>query len=151
MPPERSQTAVCFDAARGVDYPRPRLRGVLHQVSFAVSLVTGPLLLTAAHVTTSKIAAGVYAASVTGMFAASTLYHRQWHGTDYHNQLRGVLVGAGAFPRCPVPASDRDLRVWVRVCGLSCDFVIRPEVLQQHLESHDGDSDLGARYGPMWI
>jgi hemolysin III len=74
---ERSSTAVCYDATHGVDYPRPRLRGVLHQVSFAVSLVAAPLLLlTVAHTTTAKVAAGVYAASVTGMFAASALYHR---------------------------------------------------------------------------
>jgi hemolysin III len=71
-----SPTAVCYDAVRGVGYPRPRLRGVLHQVSFAVSLVAGPLLLTAAHGATGKIAAGVYAAGVAGMFAASSLYHR---------------------------------------------------------------------------
>jgi hemolysin III len=71
-----SPAAVCYDAAHGVEYPRPRLRGVLHQISFAVSLVAGPLLLTAAHGTTAKIAAVVYAASVTGMFAASALYHR---------------------------------------------------------------------------
>jgi hemolysin III len=76
MSTDRLLTAVCYDAARGVSYPRPRLRGVLHQVSFAVSLVAGALLLTAAHGATAKIAAGVYAASVTGMFAASALYHR---------------------------------------------------------------------------
>jgi hemolysin III len=73
---DSSLTEVCYDAARGVSYPRPRLRGALHQVSFAVSLVTGVLLVTAAHGTTAKIAAGVYAASVTGLFAASALYHR---------------------------------------------------------------------------
>jgi hypothetical protein len=89
VPPEKSQTAVCYDAARGVGYPRPRLRGVLHQVSFAVSLVAGPLLLTAAHGTTSKIAAGVYAASVTGMFAASALYHRiRWRETARRRMQR---------------------------------------------------------------
>ncbi len=76
MSTDGSPTAVCYDAVRGVGYPRPRLRGVLHQVSFAVSLVAGPLLLTAAHGATAKIAAGVYAAGVTGMFAASSLYHR---------------------------------------------------------------------------
>lgn len=76
MSMDGSPAAVCYDAAHGVDYPRPRLRGVLHQVSFAVSLVAAPLLFTVAHGTTAKIAAGVYAASVTGMFAASALYHR---------------------------------------------------------------------------
>jgi hemolysin III len=73
---DSSSTAVCYDAAHGVDYPRPRLRGVLHQVSFVASLVAAPLLLGVAHGTTAKIAAGVYAAGVTGMFAASALYHR---------------------------------------------------------------------------
>jgi len=76
VPTDNSPTAVCYDAVRGVGYPRPRLRGVLHQMSFAVSLVAGPLLVTAADGTTAKTAAGVYAASVTGMFAASALYHR---------------------------------------------------------------------------
>jgi predicted membrane channel-forming protein YqfA (hemolysin III family) len=86
---EGSQTPVCYDAARGIGYPRPQLRGVLHQVSFAVSLAAGPLLLTAAHGTTSKIAAGVYAASVTGMFAASALYHRiRWQDTARRRMQR---------------------------------------------------------------
>lgn len=66
----------CYDASRGVSYPRPRLRGVLHQVSFVVSLAAGPLLLTTARGATARVAAGVYAASVTGLFAASALYHR---------------------------------------------------------------------------
>ena len=89
VPTEGSQTAVCYDAARGISYPRPRLRGVLHQVSFAVSLAAGPLLLTAAHGTTATIAAGVYAASVTGMFAASALYHRiSWQQTARRRMQR---------------------------------------------------------------
>jgi hemolysin III len=80
---------VCYDATHGVAYPRPRLRGVLHQVSFAVSLVAAPLLLAAAHGTTAKIAAGVYAASVTGMFAASALYHRiRWRETARRRMQR---------------------------------------------------------------
>jgi hemolysin III len=89
VPTERSQPAVGHDAARAVGYPRPRLRGVLHQVSFAISLVAGPLLLTAAHGTTATIAAGVYAASVTGMFAASALYHRiRWQETARRRMQR---------------------------------------------------------------
>jgi hemolysin III len=49
---------------------------VLHQVSFVVSVVAGPLLVSSAQGPTAKIAASVYAASVTGLFAASALYHR---------------------------------------------------------------------------
>jgi hemolysin III len=45
-------------------------------VSFMVSLAAGALLLTTARGTTATIAAGVYSASVTGLFAASALYHR---------------------------------------------------------------------------
>jgi hemolysin III len=71
-----SPTEDCYDADRAVSYPRPRLRGVLHQVSFVVSVVAGPLLVSTAQGTTAKIAACVYAASVTGLFAASALYHR---------------------------------------------------------------------------
>src|SRR4030095_1647491 len=58
----------------------PGRRGVLHQVSFVSSLAAGALLLTTARGPTATIAAGVYAASVTGLFAASALYHRiTWH------------------------------------------------------------------------
>jgi hemolysin III len=54
-----------------------------------VSLVTGPLLVTTAHTTTAKIAAGVYAASVTGLFAASALYHRIiWHPVAHRRMQR---------------------------------------------------------------
>jgi hemolysin III len=84
-----SPTEGCDDAGRGVSHPRPRLRGVLHQVSFVVSLVAGPLLVTSARGTTAKIAAGVYAASVTGLFAASALYHRiTWHGAARRRMQR---------------------------------------------------------------
>ncbi|MFF5289642.1 PAQR family membrane homeostasis protein TrhA [Paractinoplanes globisporus] len=84
-----SPAAVCYDAAHGVDYPRPRLRGVLHQVSFVVCLVAGPLLIVVAHGVTAKIAAGVYAAGVTGMFAASALYHRiRWRETARRRMQR---------------------------------------------------------------
>ncbi len=89
MTTDRSLTQVCYDAARGVSYPRPRLRGMLHLVSFAVSLVAGPLLVADAHGTTAKIAAGIYAASVTGLFAASALYHRiTWQPAAHRRMQR---------------------------------------------------------------
>jgi hemolysin III len=86
---DRSPAEVCYDAGRGVSYPRPRLRGVLHQVSFMVSLVSGPLLVTVAQGATAKIAAGAYAASVTGLFAASALYHRiTWQPAAHRRMQR---------------------------------------------------------------
>ncbi len=103
-------TAVCYDAARGVSYPRPRLRGVLHQVSFVVSLVTGALLVSTARGATATTAAGVYAASVTGLFAASALYH--WTRLVRASRSRtrrwtSLLRPSG----CPAPANtDTDTR-----------------------------------------
>ena len=89
MTTNRLPTEGCYDAGRGVSYPRPRLRGVIHEVSFVVSLVAGPLLLSNARGATATIAAGVYAASVTGLFAASALYHRiTWHGAARRRMQR---------------------------------------------------------------
>jgi hemolysin III len=86
---DRLPTEGSYDAHRGVSYPRPRLRGVLHQVSFVVSIVAGALLLSTARGATATIAAGVYATSVTGLFAASALYHRiTWHGAARQRMQR---------------------------------------------------------------
>jgi hemolysin III len=55
---------------------RPRLRGVLHQVGFLVSLVVGPLLIFNADSPRRQAAAAVFAGSVAFCFGASALYHR---------------------------------------------------------------------------
>jgi hemolysin III len=55
---------------------RPRLRGVLHQAAFFVSLLAGTLLVFGADGPNRKAAAGVFAGSVTFCFGASALYHR---------------------------------------------------------------------------
>jgi hemolysin III len=56
--------------------PKPRLRGVSHQWAFYVSLVIGPILVLAAPAGTPRLAAGIYAISVTALFGTSALYHR---------------------------------------------------------------------------
>lgn len=56
---------------------KPRLRGVLHQRAFAVSLVTGALLVAAATKNVkSVVAAAVFATSVSALLGVSALYHR---------------------------------------------------------------------------
>jgi hemolysin III len=55
---------------------KPRLRGVSHQYAFVVSLVTGAVLVLGATTGRARLAAAIYAASVSGLFAASALYHR---------------------------------------------------------------------------
>ena len=55
---------------------KPRLRGVLHQWACAASVVFGVLVVAFADDGRERVAAGIYAASVTGLFGASALYHR---------------------------------------------------------------------------
>jgi hemolysin III len=55
---------------------KPRLRGVSHQWAFFVSLVTGSALVIAAPDGRSRLAAGIYALTVAGLFGTSALYHR---------------------------------------------------------------------------
>src|SRR3954453_4175030 len=58
------------------DLPKPRLRGVLHQWAFYVSLVAGALLVALAPSGRAAVVGGVYAVALAGMFGASALYHR---------------------------------------------------------------------------
>src|SRR3954451_3089027 len=55
---------------------KPRLRGVLHEAAFAISLVTGTVLICLADGTHERIAASVYATSVALLFGTSAAYHR---------------------------------------------------------------------------
>jgi hemolysin III len=55
---------------------KPRLRGVLHQWAFMVSLVAGAVLVAAAPTGRSAAVGAVYACALAGMFGASALYHR---------------------------------------------------------------------------
>jgi hemolysin III len=55
---------------------KPRLRGVSHQWAFFVSLATGAALVIAAPDGRARLAAGIYAATVAGLFGISALYHR---------------------------------------------------------------------------
>src|SRR3984957_4630323 len=65
-----------YDARRGVYYAKPVLRGWLHLLCFAASLVFGPLLLARAHGAAQVTAVAVYSASVSALFGISALYHR---------------------------------------------------------------------------
>ena len=55
---------------------KPHLRGVLHEVAFAVSLVTGTVIVCLAHGAMQRLAATVYAGSVVLLFGTSAAYHR---------------------------------------------------------------------------
>jgi len=55
---------------------KPRLRGVLHEAAFAISLITGTALIILAEGGRATTAASVYAASVALLFGTSAAYHR---------------------------------------------------------------------------
>jgi len=55
---------------------KPRLRGVLHQAAFVISLALAPVLILEADGTRPRAAAAVFAGAVAACFGASALYHR---------------------------------------------------------------------------
>ena len=59
-----------------VEALKPRLRGVLHEAAFAISLVTGTVLVCLASGALERTACAVYAASVVLLFGTSAAYHR---------------------------------------------------------------------------
>jgi hemolysin III len=69
------------DLARAL---KPRLRGVLHEAAFAVSLVTGTALVCLADGGRARTAAAVYAVSVALLFGTSAAFHRgSWSGRSF--------------------------------------------------------------------
>ncbi len=59
-----------------VDLVKPRLRGVLHEIAFAISLVTGTALVCLSPTAASRSAAVVYGVSVCALFGTSAALHR---------------------------------------------------------------------------
>jgi hemolysin III len=66
---------------------KPHLRGVLHEVAFAVSLVTGTAIVCLADSGRERVAATVYAVSVALLFGTSAAYHRGTWGPRAHNVM----------------------------------------------------------------
>ena len=55
---------------------RPRWRGHSHQWAFVASAIAGAALLTVAPTTESRLAVGVYVATLCALFGVSAAYHR---------------------------------------------------------------------------
>jgi hemolysin III len=53
----------------------PKLRGRLHQIAFVVSIPAGIALVLAGWTTLAKVAAGVYALSLAGLYGTSAAFH----------------------------------------------------------------------------
>lgn len=56
--------------------PKPRLRGVLHEIGFYASVPLGVALGLLAAGTRAQVSAAIFAGAVLAMFGASALYHR---------------------------------------------------------------------------
>src|SRR5664279_95202 len=65
-----------YDSRHAVHYVKPLWRGWLHLVWFEASVIVGTLLITGEHGALRITAAAIYAASVSGLFGVSALYHR---------------------------------------------------------------------------
>jgi hemolysin III len=59
-----------------VEPVKPRLRGVLHEYAFFVSLACGLVLILAASDGRARVAAAIYAVALSGLLGTSALYHR---------------------------------------------------------------------------
>jgi hemolysin III len=68
---------------------KPRMRGVLHQWAFFVSLVLGLLLVLTASGQREVTATAIYAGSVAGLLGTSALYHRvNWSRASARRWMR---------------------------------------------------------------
>jgi hemolysin III len=80
---------------------KPRLRGVVHQWSFFVSLVAGAALVLLAPAGRATVACAVYAATLCGLLGTSALYHRvtwrprvrQWMRRLDHSMIFLLIAG----------------------------------------------------------
>ncbi len=121
-------TGQLYDTRRGIYYTKPVLRGWLHAGWFVVSLVAGPLLVARGHGAWPVTALAVYAASVTGLFGTSALYHRGTWGPVWSRRLQRVdhmmiffLIVGTATPVFVIAARG--------VYGLTCLIVMWALVL----------------------
>jgi hemolysin III len=81
---------------------KPKLRGVIHEIAFFVSLVTGPALVLIARAG-SHLSAALYSLAMSGLFGISALYHRptwrpavrRWLGRIDHSMI--VIFTAATF------------------------------------------------------
>ncbi len=91
------------------DAVKPHLRGVLHEVAFAISLVTGTVIVCLSEGARARVGASVYAASVALLFGTSAAYHRGSWGPRAHGLMARldhsmifVLIAGTYTPFCLV-------------------------------------------------
>jgi hemolysin III len=68
--------------------PKPRLRGRLHQVAFFVSIPAGIALVALARATEARVAAMIFAATLSALYGVSALYHRRDWSSRAHRFMK---------------------------------------------------------------
>lgn len=88
---------------------KPRLRGVLHEAAFAVSLVTGTAIVCLVDGGQERVAVSVYAAAVALLFGTSAAYHRGTWSPRAHSVMSRldhsmifILIAGTYTPFCLV-------------------------------------------------
>jgi hemolysin III len=82
---------------------RPRLRGVLHEYAFFVSLGAGSSLVAFQEGVRSQVAAAIFAATTAAMFGVSALYNRVTWSATWRRRMRRLdhttifLLIAGSY------------------------------------------------------
>jgi hemolysin III len=113
---------------------KPRLRGVLHEIAFAVSLVSGTVLICLAHGPRERLAASVYAGSVALLFGTSAAYHRGTWSPQAHALMARLdhsmifLLIAGTYtPFCLLllEGTTRDVFLTIVWSGAIAGIVLR--------------------------
>lgn len=121
---QRSTAAVdeAGDAARAaVAFIKPRLRGVLHELAFPVSLLGGAWAILQAPAGHARSATAVYAATLSACLGVSALYHRGSWSVSMKRWLRRLdhatifMLIAGTFTPIAVIA----LSGWLSVATLA--------------------------------
>jgi hemolysin III len=76
-------------AADVIEKVKPRLRGVLHEYAFFVSLLAGAALILAASGARATTAVAIYAFSLSALLGVSALYHRvNWRRPEVRRWMR---------------------------------------------------------------
>jgi hemolysin III len=114
-----------------LEISKPKLRGVLHEIAFYVSLVTGPILVSVARAG-SVVATAVYSVAMSALFGVSALYHRptwrpavrRWLGRLDHAMI--LIFTAATFTPIALALESRWGRVALLVvwCGAFLATVI---------------------------
>ena len=119
---------------------KPRLRGVLHQGAFALSLVTGAALVAGAPAGRTRLAVAIYAVSVSLLFGTSAAYHRRVWSTRALARMRRLdhsmifVLIAGTFTPFALVVLDGAARWLVlavawggALAGIASHTVLRPQ------------------------